>query len=622
MVPRERWTPRRGELRLLGQEGGEEVLASYDEEPACLLPGSISTPPGGVETELVVVERSDEEGSYEGIDVDGRIVLADGDPDITREIAVGRRGAIGLVFDSMREIPPVRTRSTLPDAVEYRSFRYAPDETRCFGFSVSPRTGDRLRKLASSRKEEGGRGRGSGAPLRVRAVVDADSGAGTMEVVWAFLPGEIDDEVVLTAHLCHPLPGANDNASGCAALLEAARALNALIGRGALDRPRRGIRFLLMPEYFGTVAYLSRNEELIPRMVCGLNLDMVGADQELCGSTLIAESPPRCTPSFAGDLAALIAADMAGGSRTPDGTQQIPRVRQVRTRFSGGSDHHVLSDPMVGVPSPMLIQWPDRHYHTTHDLPDKIDPDMLALAAGAAATYAYFCASAGRAEATWLLGEMTASFASEVHSEAGRRLRKLFAESEPKAERASRALSEMDRVLRLLLEWKRSDLRSLTRLVDGADSGEGWLDLIRAAEEKLVSAVNEEQCRARRAIRGWAEKHGLGEVSAPGEPAPSDADTRAAGIVPRRRFKGPMNFPPYLAALPDDDRRTARESLTKFGSTAGALATHALLWADGKRSLAEIADLVEGETGLRDTSALIEYAELLDKMGLLELITG
>jgi len=41
-------------------------------------------------------------------------------------------------------------------------------------------------------------------------------------------------------------------------------------------------------------------------------------------------------------------------------------------------------------------------------------------------------------------------------------------------------------------------------------------------------------------------------------------------------------------------------------------------WIDGNRSIFEIADLVEGEMGMRNTQALIEYAEVLRKAGLIE----
>ena len=40
---------------------------------------------------------------------------------------------------------------------------------------------------------------------------------------WTTLPGTLPGEVLVTGHLCHPQPGANDNASGAAAVLETAR---------------------------------------------------------------------------------------------------------------------------------------------------------------------------------------------------------------------------------------------------------------------------------------------------------------------------------------------------------------------------------------------------------------
>ena len=78
---------------------------------------------------------------------------------------------------------------------------------------------------------------------------------GHYDVVTAVIPGtDGSEEIVFSCHLCHQKPGANDNASGAAAILEAARALNALIRRGEIERPRRTIRFIWPPEINGTLA--------------------------------------------------------------------------------------------------------------------------------------------------------------------------------------------------------------------------------------------------------------------------------------------------------------------------------------------------------------------------------
>jgi Domain of unknown function (DUF2172). len=64
--------------------------------------------------------------------------------------------------------------------------------------------------------------------VQVRAVVEARLFPGEMHVVTGLIPGRRpqDGEVLIIAHLCHPKPGANDNASGCGLAMEIARALS------------------------------------------------------------------------------------------------------------------------------------------------------------------------------------------------------------------------------------------------------------------------------------------------------------------------------------------------------------------------------------------------------------
>jgi hypothetical protein len=49
------------------------------------------------------------------------------------------------------------------------------------------------------------------------------------------------------------------------------------------------------------------------------------------------------------------------------------------------------------------------------------------------------------------------------------------------------------------------------------------------------------------------------------------------------------------------------------------LPTLAMYWADGKRNLLEIADLIELETGQRDVELLVEYFQMLGQLNLVEL---
>jgi hypothetical protein len=54
----------------------------------------------------------------------------------------------------------------------------------------------------------------------------------------------------------------------------------------------------------------------------------------------------------------------------------------------------------------MMIQWPDKFYHTSDDTIDKVSPKSLAKVATIAATFAYFIANAGEKEAPWIASQV------------------------------------------------------------------------------------------------------------------------------------------------------------------------------------------------------------------------
>ena len=104
-----------------------------------------------------------------------------------------------------------------------------------------------------------------------RVVIRTRFEKGTLKVGEILVPGESDRCFVLAAHLCHPAM-VNDDLTGCVVGLDVARTL--LNG----PKPYYTYRLLILPETIGSVAYLSGHEELIPKMVGGLFLEMLGAD--------------------------------------------------------------------------------------------------------------------------------------------------------------------------------------------------------------------------------------------------------------------------------------------------------------------------------------------------------
>lgn len=594
------WECSEATLQLVAPEKDAKKLADFRACPIALIQRSA---PFEGEAEVVLLKDGVDEADYKGLDVAGKVVLSRGELRRVWELAVEQRDAAGILFDGMRPVVPVRPEGDLADVRQYTSFWWQPGDAVCFGFVLTPRQGQALRRLLKDAEE----------PVRVQARVVSRLYDGAMEVVSAAIPGETDEEIVVVAHLCHPQPSANDNASGSAAALEAARTLQSLVASGDLPQPQRTIRFLWLPEMSGSLAYLSGREMDLDRLVAGLNLDMVGEDQGQTGSVWLIERPPDAAASFAPELLARLRDElpalkgMVGVSPSHTGMGGYPLYRQAEVPFSGGSDHFILSDPTVGVPTPMLIQWPDRFYHTSADTPDRTDPHSLARAGTLAASYAYWLATAGAEQITWLGYEMVARFKARVVEVAQAAVTKAQSRDEPEA--LAKAIINLDRRLAYLLGREKAALHSLERLA----SADCLLADLCVEAERVVS-------RELAWARGGVDLHAaaLGFESLPIIPARdrSDEEQQAAQMIPARLVRGPIPLQQYLRRLDDEDREAWRQLLkARKGGVHHTLTPLALYWADGQRSVLDIADLVELETGARDVELLRTYFQLLEKLG-------
>jgi aminopeptidase YwaD len=613
------WECHAAKLELIGPGAGRPCLASGGlESPgaeasvladfrACPLAVIQRSAPFVGEAELVLLEDGRQAADYEGLDVAGKVVLTSGDLRPVWQMAVQERGAVGILFDGMRSVAPVRPEGDLADERQYTSFWWQPGDVRCFGFVLTPRQGHTLRCLLKEASE----------PVRVRAAVDSRLYDGAIEVVSGLIPGTEAQEVVVVAHLCHPLPSANDNASGAAAALEAARALQTLVTRGQLPPPRRSLRFLWLPEMTGSVAYLSQREADLGRMVAGLNLDMVGEDQRQTGSSWLIERPPDAAASFAPELLALLRDEipalkgMFDVSASHTGLGAYPLYRQAEVPFSGGSDHYVFSDPTVGVPMPMLIQWPDRFYHTSADTPERTDPHSLARAGALAAMYAYWLGTAGVEEATWLGYQMAARFQVALVEASRAGVTAILSQDDGVG--LAEALAGLDRRVAYLLDRQKAALRSLERL------GPIQCLLVDLAEQ--VAATARDQIAWLRGVADLrAASLGLADRPVLVTPERSPEEEEAACLVPVRQARGPLPLEQLWRNLPEDDVQAWRRLQEARGErSAWTLAPLALYWADGQRSILDIAGLVELETGSRDLELLLLLFRLLEKLSLVTL---
>jgi len=190
-------------------------------------------------------------------------------------------------------------------------------------------------------------------------------------------PEHRDELVIIGAHYDHlgrdpdgaVMGGANDNASGVAVLLEIAR-----LWHEQGIRPARSVLFAAWDAeemgLLGSRYYVSTPTWPLTRTVAMLNLDMVGAGEELL----------------------------------VDGSEEIVRQLQVSAAVygitttvssSGGSDHFSFQE--AGIPAAMLIYWPDPHYHDPADTAEAIEPDKL-RAVGVTSAHALAAFAQGHVE--------------------------------------------------------------------------------------------------------------------------------------------------------------------------------------------------------------------------------
>lgn len=598
------WECSEATLHLVEPADDAQKLADYEELKLSVIQRSA---PFSGQAEVVVLEDGLTEAEYEGLELAGKIVLTKGSVARVHQLAVEQHGAIGILFDGLSPAPPVREAMDLPDVRQYTSFWWSgqPDEQKCFGFVLTPRLGSWLRDLVRRTKAEGK------PVVQVRAEVNTRFYDGEIEIVSATIPGNTPETVILVSHLCHPQPSANDNASGVAANLEAARTLQRLISTGELPQPRRNIRFLWMPEMTGSYAYLARHEDDIPNLVAGLNLDMVGEDQTQTGSVALIERPPEAMASFTPDLLERLREEIFDDVKSYSGFGNYSLYRYATTEFSGGSDHYVFSDPTVGVPMPMLIQWPDKFYHTSADTLDKVNAESLRRNGTLAAAYAYFIARAGDTEVTWLSHEMLVRFNRRLGRLAQEAVTEMLENHESTASREAR-LAQLERQVAFRLDRHRVALQGLIHLGGGGGS---LADMLYYEASRFV---NRELERVRRVVlRGASEP--AAEEGAEKARERDEWDTRAAQLIPHRLYRGPVRLSGELRALPLEEQ-SAWFELQKSRQIGGwTLPVLAEYWADGRRGAAEIVDLIEMETGIRDPELIVRWFELLAKVGLMEL---
>ena len=263
-----------------------EVLLSREQHRVALCINSFSTPPGGIVAPIVDVGQGAAAADYDGKDVRGAVVLGDAGAGRLWQMAVVQRGAIGVVSTAMesyiRPAPgPAEKFSPrdLWDVLQWGSVPY--DETRRgFGFKASPRAAERIRTSLAN------------GPARVEVDVASSFSPGPVRSLVAEIPGAItpDERVLLVAHVQEP--GANDNASGCATLVELARAILLGIRVKSIPAPGRTLTFIWGDEIRASRQWITDHPAEAKQVRYMFSLDMTGENAALTGGPFLIEKAP------------------------------------------------------------------------------------------------------------------------------------------------------------------------------------------------------------------------------------------------------------------------------------------------------------------------------------------
>lgn len=358
------WTPRKASLTLHEAGTKQRVLHRFDEpgdQDRCMLP---TNAPSADVRGRVVLELDDV--------VEGSILVIE--KPVGRAVRMAReRGAAGVVATGLFDysVDPTGAERHL-DAIRYGKVRSG---TQLPCMQISERSFNEIQRSARS------------GPCELHMRAEAVFAERPLRTVVATIVGtERPDEVVsLIAHVQEP--GANDNASGVAGLLEGVRALRRLIGDGRLARPRRSLTFVWGEEYRASHIYL---ETTARRPIAAVSADMLGSSREQTGAMCLLErgpDPGALSPLAPDEHTPWGAGQVNPNTLIPSGLSVVLRCALIdvgvevggwETRehpWEGGSDHDVFLS--AGVPAALLWHFTDFTYHTSLDRPEMVDPEEL-----------------------------------------------------------------------------------------------------------------------------------------------------------------------------------------------------------------------------------------------------
>ncbi|MBI5477080.1 MAG: M28 family peptidase [Ignavibacteriales bacterium] len=577
------WEISSAELSIVEPE--QLKLVSYPDVAMSLMTYSN---PGDLTAEVISVDAGTADSNYAGKNVKGKFVLATGSGEDVHRLAVIKYGAKAVIS----YLDDKRGRENT-DMIRYTGIWPRTEELKkvTFGFNISNAQGEKIKSLIAN---------GTKVVLHGK-VVGKGLFPSSMKVVVAQINGKQPNatELVFISHLDHPKECANDNASGSAANLDIARTLKELIGQRKLPVPNKTIKFLWVPEWYGTMAYIDAHPEfaspaLNGKTIAAINMDMVGENPELLHSKMYIIKTPRSVTSCIND----VVENMAGmvdkmnikietGSKSQFNYRVVP--------YRGGSDHMMLLDRKIPT---VMLSHSDYTHHTTYDTPENVDPTELQRAEMIAASSIWYLANLSDLESFDLyelvksnsyrrFGEMARQVRSKIFSSKIKDLSLSWAESDNALQ--YQYLNETDAVRSLQFFNNNSELVKAFEQIDG-HYGKRF--------EFLFGLT-----------RSHAEENGYSSATPPS--VNSERDER----VPVRLTRGPLDLRLPWSKLPSKDAAWYETSDFILNETERFELVNLI---NGKWKVYEIRNFLTAEYRTIPDSVVVRFISDLIKIGLVK----
>ena len=357
-MKRPTWEPVDARLEIVGET---EPLLVFSTNRNMLAINSGSTPPEGMEAELVYVEKASKE-ALDKLDLKNKLLFAEQSIGQVYRAAIskGAAGALGYA------LPAYTQPQKHPNSIQFSGIQNTDSLTKTFGIVLSTVARDRIKAALAK------------GPVKLRVKTLTRMFTAEELTIVADVKGDRypDERFVFSAHVQEP--GANDNATGVGTLAEMAR-VTADMFKNKKFAPQRTISFLWGDEIVSTRRYVTEDTARARGIQWGMSLDMVGEDTKKTGGTFLIEKMPDPSAVWTrGDEKH----SEWGGSPLPE-TAIVPHyfndyilnrcLDQAATNgwvvktnpFEGGSDH----TPFLEAKIPGLLMWhfTDVFYHTDAD---------------------------------------------------------------------------------------------------------------------------------------------------------------------------------------------------------------------------------------------------------------